>query len=129
MTSLISLRISEVTADDTGGLHFQPRRVLWTLSWIQHHLIYRDCLLVHHCALSKHFKKMKENSKSSKNQASSICFATKGMIKRFVTVGVGRYFGNTVAKKCCSLKPRTCSLDINGISSQTLTHLKSFCSL
>ena len=66
MCNVISLRISEVTADDTGRLHFQPWRVLWALSWIQHNLIYRDCLLVHHCALSKHFKKIKENSKSLK---------------------------------------------------------------
>ena len=72
--NVISLRISEVTADDVGGLHFQPWRVLWALSWIQHHLIYRDCLLVHHCALSKHFKKIKENSKSLKKSRIEFLF-------------------------------------------------------
>ena len=77
MCNVISLRISEVTADDTGRLHFQPWRVLWALSWIQHNLIYRDCLLVHHCALSKHFKKIKENSKSLKKSCIQVLFCDK----------------------------------------------------
>ena len=73
----ISLRVSKVAADDTGGLHFQPWWVLWTLSWIQHHLIHRDCLLVHHCALSEHFKKIKENSNSHKRSCIEFLFRDK----------------------------------------------------
>ena len=41
-------RTGEEHSDWAGGLHRLPGRTFWTLSWIQHHLVFGDCLLGSH---------------------------------------------------------------------------------